>query len=216
MKTRAARAAVGAAMVLLASQVFAQERTPTTSAPAKAKPWSFSATAFGYSVPGGRDYLAPILTADRDWLHLEARYNYENLDTGSLRAGRNFSVGDKLVLEATPMIGAEFGDTDGIVPGYEFSLRYGRFELYSEGEYVFDTQDSSQNFFYTWSELSYSPLDWLGVGVVAQRIKAYQADFDIQRGLLAGFSYERVEVTAYVFNPRADTSVLALSAGVRL
>src|SRR6185503_20226197 len=61
-------------------------------------------------------------------------------------------------------------------------LSYRRLKLYSEGEYVFDTDDSSGNFFYNWSELAFSPIDWFRGGLVAQRTKAYETDLDIQRG----------------------------------
>jgi len=48
---------------------------------------------------------------------------------------------------------------------------------------------------------------------VVQRTKVYQTDFDIQRGLLVRFSYKKVDLSAYVFNPDADkpTYVLAVS-----
>ena len=97
--------------------------------------------------------MQPTVTFDRDWLHLEARYNYENLDTGSAWVGYNFSGGEKLAWEFTPMLGGVFGNTTGIAPGYKGSLSWWKLELYSEGEYVFDTGDSSESFFYTWSEL---------------------------------------------------------------
>jgi hypothetical protein len=42
----------------------------------------------------------------RGWLHLEARYNYEALETGSVWAGYDFNAGKKLVLDLTPMVGA--------------------------------------------------------------------------------------------------------------
>ena len=54
--------------------------------------------------------MQPTFTADRDWLHLEARYNYEALDTGSAWVGYNFSGGETLAWEFTPMIGGVFGD----------------------------------------------------------------------------------------------------------
>ena len=44
------------------------------------KPWSFSASAYTYFVPDSRNYVQPTVTADRRWLHLEARYNYEGME----------------------------------------------------------------------------------------------------------------------------------------
>lgn len=165
------------------------------------KAWSFSASAYTYIVPDSREYVQPTFTADHGWLHLEARYNYEDLNTGSLWFGYNFSGGEKLAWEITPMLGGVFGDTSGVAPGYKGSLSWWKLELYSEGEYVFDTGDSSESFFYNWSELTLAPLDWFRFGLVTQRTRVYKTDREIQRGLLAGFSYKRVDLTGYVFNP---------------
>jgi hypothetical protein len=176
--------------------------------------WSFSASVIGYLVPHSRDYVNPNFTADRGWLHLEARYNYEALESGSLWVGDNFSLGDKLVLDFTPMVGGVFGDLIGVAPGWNLSLSYKRFTLASQNEYVFDTRDSSGNFFYTWSELSYSPWDWLRVGLVAQRTKAYQSSLDIQRGFLVGVTYKKVDLTAYVFNLGWTDPTLVLAVGL--
>jgi hypothetical protein len=174
--------------------------------------WSFSASVTGYLVPDDRDYAQPTVTADRGWLHLEARYNYEALETGSVWVGYNFSVGEIITFDLTPMVGGVFGDLTGIAPGYEATLSWWKLELYSEGEYVIDTGDHSQDFFYSWSELSLAPVDWFRFGFVAQRTKAYETDFDIQRGFLIGFSVKRVDFTTYVFNPDdKPTVVLAMS-----
>ena len=64
-----------------------------------------------------QSYVDPVFTADHEWLHLEARYNYENLHTGSVWVGYKFTAGKKLVLDVTPMIGGVFGRTTGIAPG---------------------------------------------------------------------------------------------------
>lgn len=186
---------------------------PNSLSATNAKAWSFSASVAGYLVPNDRDYAQPTITADRDWLHLEARYNYEALDTGSVWVGYNFSVGDKLSLDFTPMLGGVFGDVTGIAPGYEFTFSYWKLELYSEGEYVFDTQDSSGNFFYTWSELSLAPVDWFRFGLVAQRTKAFQTDLDIQRGFLVGFTFQQWDFTAYLFDPDQDEPTVVLTLG---
>ena len=158
--------------------------------------------------------MQPTVAADRDWLHVEARFNYEDRDTGSVWLGYNFSVGKEVTLEITPMIGAVIGNTAGIAPGYKASLRWRMFELNSETEYVVDAGDSADSFLYTWSEFALAPTDWSRFGLAVQRTKVYQTEFDIQRGFFAGFSYKRAEVTAYVFNPDVRaTVVLAVSVG---
>lgn len=103
--------------------------TTTNTAPAlrtaaEEKIWAFSLSAYTYLLPNGHDYVQPTFTADRDWLHLEARYNYEDLDTGSAWVGYNFSGGKRLAWEFTPMLGGVLGDTTGIAPGYKGSLSW--------------------------------------------------------------------------------------------
>jgi hypothetical protein len=109
------------------------------------------------------------------------------------------------------MVGAVFGDLDGIAPGYELSLSYRRFSLYSEGEYVVDLNDSAENFLYNWTELTYAPLDWLRVGLVAQRTRAYETDLDVQRGLLVAASYGNLEFALDVFNVGLDDPMIVCS-----
>jgi hypothetical protein len=202
---------IAVTVVLAARQTIAQ--TPATNAvaattddsPARAreptdKAWSFSASAYAYFVPDSREYVQPTFTADRDWLHLEVRYNYEDMETGSAWVGYNFGGGQKLSWELTPMLGGVFGNTTGIAPGYKGSLSWWKLELYSEGEYVIDTGDSSGSYFYNWSELTFAPVDWFRFGLVTQRTRAYETNREIQRGLLVGLSCKQVDLTTYVFN----------------
>ena len=49
--------------------------TPTLTKEAAEKAWSFSFSATTYIVPDYQEYVQPTFTADRGWLHLEARYN---------------------------------------------------------------------------------------------------------------------------------------------
>jgi hypothetical protein len=176
--------------------------------------FAYDLSSYAYFVPDDQNYVSAIFTADRNWLHLEGRYNYEDIDSGSAWVGYNFSIGSKIVFDATPMLGGVFGSLHGIAPGWELTLSFWKIEIYSENEYVFDLDDSTGNFFYNWSEVTYSPLDWLQVGIVLQRTKAYETDLDVQRGLLAGFSYKILNFTAYVFNPGWDKPTVSLAAGV--
>lgn len=217
---------VAAAVVLAGHEALAQATqdaplSPETSTThdltrePEAKAWSFSVSAYTYIVPDMPVYEQPTITADHGWLHLEARYNYEALETGSMWVGYNFEFGQELAVGFTPMIGGVVGDTTGVAPGYSLSIDYEKLAFSTEGEYVFDTGDSSQNFFYVWSELSVSPKDWFRVGLALQRTKVYQTDFDVQRGFLLGFTYESLDFTAYLFNPTASepTVVLGLDFG---
>lgn len=212
--------------LLLAAGGVAAAQESVTTAPAAAgeesvvlesrtaKERSASASVNVYVLPDTRTYAQPTLAADFGRLHLEARYNYEALDTGSAWLGYNVGLGETLSVELTPMVGGVFGSTVGVAPGYELTLAYWKLELYSEGEYLFDTNDSSDSYAYTWTELNLWPLEWLRLGVVAQRTRAYQTSVDIQRGLLAGFSYRWVSFATHVFNldQSKQTFVVGLGA----
>jgi len=204
--------------LLLSGSLLAQG--PESSAPAKSAvatkvPWAYNFVVDGYITPPEEtSYASPIFAADRDWLHLEARYNNEDLRTGSLWAGYNFSAGKKLVLNVTPMLGAVFGKVTGIAPGCEASLTYKKkIQLSISNEYVFAT-DKSASFYYSWPQLTYSLVDWFQVGVVAQHTQAFQSTLDVQRGFLVGVAHKQVEFTTYIFNAGWTDPTVVLEIGV--
>ena len=203
------------ATALCGSFLFAQSEaaSPAAKSPAPANPWEFDASISGYIVPHGQSYVSPTLTADHDTLHLEARYNYEAQKTGSLWIGYNFSAGKKLVLDATPMIGGVFGNVNAVAPGLEVTATYKKLQLFSANEYLFDTDTKAGNFFYTWTQLTYSPLKWFSFGYVVQRTRAYQTPLDIQRGLLIEFTHKKATFTTQIFNIGEADPTVALSLG---
>lgn len=178
------------------------------------EPWAFGVSAYQFFVPDGGDYTQPTVTADRGLFHFEARHNYENLNTSSAWLGANYSFGDTVQFSLTPMLGLVSGRTDGWAPGYKATLNWRGVTAYSEGEYVYDRNTREDSFFYAWSELTVSPVDWLRVGLVGQRTRAYQSDRSTQRGFLVGATYKNVGVTAHVFNPDQDKPTYALSVSV--
>jgi hypothetical protein len=208
---------VFAAVVLLAGPIFCQGTSSSApgNPPATVKnPWAFNLTTDGYIIPSETSYADPVFSADRTWLHLEARYNDENLRTGSVWIGYNFSAGKKLELDVTPMIGGVFGRTTGIAPGCEASLSYKKVQLSVTNEYVFDTAHKSGSFYNTWPELTYSPLSWFRVGLMAERTRAFQSSLDVQRGFLVGVSHKKWESTIYVFNTGFTDPTVVLELGL--
>ena len=98
-----------------------------------------------------------------------------------------------------------------VATGLEFTLSLGRFELYSEMEYLFDANTSENNFYYNWSDLTYSPTDWLWVGISGQRTRLYETDLDIQRGLILGGGWKNLELTTYFYNIGTDDHFILLT-----
>ncbi|HTO77662.1 MAG TPA: hypothetical protein VMQ61_16440 [Thermoanaerobaculia bacterium] len=216
MKARGRLVVASLVALCSAATVFAQETAAPPTGGEKEAGWEFNASVYGYFPPDDRHYAQPTVIADHGALHLEGRYNYESFKTGSAWVGWNFGLGeeDKFRLDATLMAGGVFGDTHGVAPGLELTATYGRFELYSESEYVIDVDDSANNFFYNWAQLGYSPLDWLTVGLSSQRTRAYHAALDVQRGFFVGFTYKSVKLTTYVFNPGWETPTVVSSLAV--
>jgi hypothetical protein len=195
--------------IFLASDVALAQ---SASAPAADPAWSVTASADTYVLPDDHNYVQPSINADRGRLHLEGRYNYESLSTGSAWVGLNFSGGERVQWEVTPMFGGVFGDTDGVAPGVRAAIRWRRLEFSTEDEYVFDAGDRADSFFYSWSELTLSPADWWYVGLVTQRTHIYQSEHELERGFLAGVSLRRLNLAAYVFNPDDERPRFVFSA----
>ncbi len=219
-------ASLAIAVVFATASALAQTNPNAPGSPATATPpvtteetddkaWSFSASALTYIEPDSRNYVQPTFTADRGWLHLEARYNYEALDTGSAWVGYNFSGGENLAWEFTPMLAGVFGKITGVAPGYKGALSWWKLGLYSEGEHVFDTGDSANSFTYTWSELTLAPVEWFRFGLATQRTYVHQSDGESQGGPFVGFNYKKVDLSAYVFNPDADEPTFVIGVGLR-
>ena len=196
-------------LILLACVSHASGQAPSDDAT-----WSYSAAAYTYFLPDDGNYAQPTFAADRGWFHAEARYNYEDMKTGSVWAGVNFEGGATVAWEFTPMVGGVFGRTKGVAPGYAGSLSWWKLNLYSEGEYVFDAVQSSDSFFYNWSELALVPVEWFRAGLVTQRTRVVDTDRDIQRGLFAGATYKSLEAALYVFNPDDGAPTVVGSVGV--
>jgi hypothetical protein len=186
----------------------------TLACPASAEEWSFAISGFVFDPPDESPYLSPIFYADRGALHLEARYNYEDFDTGSVFIGRNFEAGESVALTVVPLFGIVLGSTQGIAPGAEVGISWRRLELYAESEYVIDLEEEDASFLYTWLEATVAPTDWLRFGLVSQRTRTYETGLDIQRGLLVELFQQRLSFAFHWFNPdRREDQVFAYAVG---
>ena len=202
------RALLLLALACASGKTLAAAAAPAPAAGQHAAPttrgWEFSAVGNAYLLPDEEDFLLGIVTADHGPLHLEARYNYEDRRTGSILAGWTFSGGDKVEWAVTPLFGVAAGDTDAILNGVELSLAWKQLDYYLEGEAAFDLHDTDDNFVYGWSEIGWTPIDWLRVGLVGQRTRVVDTGLDVQRGLLAQGMVGRFTFGADWFNPASD------------
>jgi len=180
---------------------------------AKKASWDLHGEVSGYIIPD-EYFLLPIVSADHNQLHLEARYNYEDDKTASLFGGYNFSFGNKLSVDFTPMGGFAFGNTDGFVLGYNAEFSYWNLGFSTQAEYLFDFSDPDFNFFYSWNELYYLPADWIWFGVSAQRLREHQTSLDFQRGIFLAVQKKWLTVSGYYFNPFTSDDFWVVTLGV--
>jgi hypothetical protein len=164
--------------------------------------FSASITGYYYFFPdASENTLTLIGYLDYHHIHLEPRYNYEALHSGSVFAGWRFETGKELSFAATPMVGVIFGSIQGFAPGLELELSYKSFDFYSESEWVIDNAGSQYNYFYTWTELGYSPFESFRTGISAQRTRLYQTNLDLQRGIFAEYSFWKLTAGLHYYNP---------------
>jgi hypothetical protein len=195
---------------------YAASATPPDSLGTSAKQnvWEYSMSGFYYALPTDDDVLMAVGRADRGSLHLEVRYNYEDLKTASAFAGWTLSAGESFTIDLTPMAGVAFGRTTGIIPAMEASLGYSLFDFYVESEYLFDLKDNSENFFYSWLELGVAPTELVRAGLAAQRTRIFQSPLEVDRGVFAQLTPEPGSVSVYAFNLFTDSWFLVVSVEI--
>lgn len=160
----------------------------------------FDAGGYAYLIPHAPDFAMGIAAADLRWLHLEGRYNYEALHTGSAFLGLTGSWGSRARLSLTPMAGAAFGRLDGFAPALRATVTWWRFDLWTLPEVVIPFSGAGGTFFYNWSELGFSPLGILRVGGAIQRTQPFETSLRLQRGLFAEVRLGPFNLTFYEFN----------------
>jgi hypothetical protein len=175
-------------------------RGTTRAEEAEQRRWKATVNAYLFAVPDQESFFMVTAPVEIRWFHVEARYNYEALRSGSVFAGVNAGWGQALRLDLTPMIGGLFGELDGLVPALRWTLTWWKLDLYSESEVVVDFDDASDSFFYNWSELGFSPLDWLRFGGAIQRSRVLMTSLDFQRGLFVAATIRLFTVSLYEFN----------------
>jgi hypothetical protein len=203
-----------AALVSVATTAAVASAESDSAASSSADPaWEIGLTAYPTFVRNGDNYTSAVATADHGALHLEARYDYESIGARSAFIGWTFSGGGETTWELTPLLGAAWGTTQAFTPGFEATVTHGRLSLYIEAEYVRDNHESSNSYFYAWSQLGVQTAEWLQLGVVGQRTRAYGGDRDFQRGPFAELTFGPVAIGGYWFNPGTSDQVVVASIG---
>ena len=138
---------------------------------------------------------------DRSGWYGEIRYNYDEVKTLSLYAGKTFSREDSLSWYVTPVAGLLLGQFKGGSVGANIAVSYGKWSFSSLGQYSFSVQDKEYNFIYSWSELCYQLTDFLFGGLVVQQTCLYQTNNKWDPGLQAGITWDKWSFPLYAFSP---------------
>lgn len=151
----------------------------------------------------GQPYVfMPIahLRTSTNW-YAEARYNYEDIETFSLYFGKSFSGEKSLGYTLTPIVGAAIGRFRAISTGLNVDLEYGKFFFSAQSQYSMATDKGkgSDDFFYSWSEAGFQPVEWFYAGASFQQ--TYMANEKLlEPGALIGFSFGRYSIPVYGFD----------------
>ena len=131
---------------------------------------TFQAPGFYNSIQWSKD-KTPVNTGQA-WVssnnfYFEGRYNYEDVKTFSFYAGRTFKTRDSVLL-ITPSVGIVLGNFNGISFSTYLELNTKWINAFSENEYVIDENDKLNNFFFTWSGITFPVHKNIGIGIGCQ------------------------------------------------
>jgi hypothetical protein len=159
---------------------------------------------YSYVGTGQLSTLVPVAhyQSNSKW-YAEARYNYDEYQSFSLYAGKTFSRQNIFAYAFTPMIGGVTGKLNGGSVGLNTELSYKKFNFSSQSQYTVSAASQAGNFFFSWSELYYQPLNWLYTGVTLQHTRIYKTDASVEPGILLGFSFDHWSFPVYSFIPYA-------------
>ena len=136
----------------------------------------------------------------RNW-YGEVRYNYEDVQTFSLYAGKTFSREDSLSYSFTPLAGIVVGKFRGVSIGMNVALERRGFYFSSVLQYTMSVENKKGNFLFSWSELGYQATRHFYVGLTLQQTCLYQTACRWEPGLQVSLSFKKWIFPVYAFNP---------------
>ena len=156
--------------------------------------------------------LVPIFNYESsNHMYVEARYNYEELNTFSVYAGRTFSGADKLSYSVTPILGGVIGKFTGSSAGVNVVVEHGKIFFSTQSQYTFSFRDPNEDFLFAWSDLVYQPWKCFYVGLSTQQtFLTKEKYFLAESGLALGFVTGKWTFPLYCFSPLGYGKYLVL------
>lgn len=132
--------------------------------------------------------------------YAELRYNYEDLQTVSLFAGKTFSGGNAFEYSLIPMIGYSVGRFSGVSFATTTEASWKNFFIWGQTQYSIGNKKSTPDFFFNWSELGYNVSDYFFAGL-AMQYTSQEGEQYFDPGFVAGLNWKNVSAPFYVFSP---------------
>lgn len=132
-------------------------------------------------------------------MYAELRYNYEDMKTLSLYAGKTFG-GPAFQYSLTPMAGYCIGRFTGLSFAVNAEAEWKDLYLSTQTQFSVATKKGISNFFFSWSELGYDVFRNFFAGLAVQYTRE-QGTNDIQPGLVAGLNFKNMSIPFYLFSP---------------
>jgi len=175
-----------------------------------------------YYYAGGQNrpsYYAPVAGyhISGNW-YVEARYNYEEMNTASLYVGKTFEHETLMsYCSITPIAGIVAGTFKGGAIGANVELDYRRIIFSSQSQYTFSIENRTTNFVYSWSDLSYRIKRWLSAGVSLQQTNIYSYTGTFEKGVLITLQYNKsLSFPVYMFNPSTNARYFVFGMNIIL
>lgn len=135
--------------------------------------------------------------------YVEGRYNYEEQKTMSVYAGKVFEKKGAFSYSASPVIGVVLGRFNGGSAGVNTGFDYRRLSFSSQFQYTFSVQDQTENFFYSWSDISWRLSDNIYSGISVQQTNLYKLKLRLEKGFFVKVVFNKWTFPFYVFSPAA-------------
>lgn len=150
----------------------------------------------------GKNYVwMPVIHYQTEkGFYTELRYNYEDVQTLSLFAGKTFFTDNELGCTVTPMLGFSTGNFSGASVAVNAEADWKNFYLSTQTQYSAATKKGVSDFFFSWSELGYNFSRSLFAGVALQYTRQEGVSYK-EPGIVAGVSFKNFSLPFYFFKP---------------
>jgi hypothetical protein len=132
----------------------------------------------------------------------EGRYNYEAPNTISAYAGKVYQKKSLFSYSINPVVGMVTGGFNGGSAGVNIDADFKKLSFSSQAQYSFSLEDKTQNFTYSWSELSFNLKKYVGGGLCLQQTGDYNNINTLDRGIFLKVTSNGWTMPLYLFqNP---------------